>query len=46
VNEAVRRLVHVDMPKQDILKLLDDSIYDKEKKELLSRKILEAIKKW
>lgn len=46
VNEAVRRLVQTDMPKKNILKLLDDSIYDKEKKELLDRKILEAIKNW
>jgi hypothetical protein len=46
VREATKRLIHIEMSKKDILKLLDESIYDEEKRELLNGKILEAIKKW
>ena len=46
VREAIKRFIHIEMQKQNILKLLDESIYDKEKRELLNRKLLEAIKKW
>ena len=32
--------------KEEVLKLLDESVYDKEKKELLNQVVLEAIEKW
>lgn len=37
---------YIEMAKKSILRLLDESVYDKEKRELLNEKILEAIKKW
>ena len=46
VRESIKRFIHIEMSKQNILKLLDESVYDKEKRELLNRKLLEAIKKW
>ena len=46
VRETIKRFIHIEMRKQNILKLLDESVYDKEKRELLNRKLLEAIKKW
>jgi len=46
VREAIKRLIHTEMSKRNILELLDESTYDEKKKELLNEKILEAIEKW
>ena len=46
VREAIKRLIHTEMPKKNILRLLDESVYDKEKRELLNEEILKAIKRW
>ena len=46
VNEAIKRLVHIEMPKLKILELLDDSLIDKENAILLNGKVLEAISRW
>lgn len=45
-REAIKRLIHIEMTKKNILKLLDESVYDKEKMEMLNQEILEAIEKW
>ena len=46
VNEAIKRMVHIEMPKLKILELLDDSLIDKENAILLNEKVLEAISRW
>lgn len=46
LREAIQRFIHIKMPKEDILKLIDESVYDKEKKEQLNQIVVEAIKKW
>jgi hypothetical protein len=46
VREAIKRMVHMDMPKQKILELLDASIIDKDSAILLNEKVTEAINKW
>lgn len=46
VREAIKQFIHIEMPKEDILKLIDESVYDKEKREQLGQIILEATKKW
>lgn len=46
VREAIKRLIHIEMSKQTFLRLLDESVYDEEKRKLLNRTVLEAMKKW
>ena len=46
VSEAIQRFIHIEMPKKAILELIDDSVYDEEKREQLNQVVLEAIKKW
>lgn len=46
VREAIQRFIHIEMPKKAILELIDDSVYDEEKREQLNQIVLEAIKKW
>ena len=46
VREAIKRLIHTGMLKRTILKLLDESVYDEKKQELLNERISEAIEKW
>lgn len=46
VREAIKRFVHIEMRKEDILRLIDESVYDEEKREQLNQIVLEAIKKW
>jgi hypothetical protein len=46
VREAIKRLIHIDMSKQDILRLLDESVYDESKRVLLNQIVTEAINKW
>lgn len=46
VREAIKRLIYIDLPKQKILQLLDESVYDDKKKASLNEVVAEAIKKW
>lgn len=46
LRKAIKRFIHIDMSKQDILKLIDESIYDENKKEQLNKVVSEASKKW
>jgi len=46
VKEAIKRMVHMDMPKPKILELLDASVIDKKTATLLNEKVTEAISKW
>ena len=46
LREAIKRFIHIEMPKKGILKLLDDSVFDQDKKKMLKEIILEAQKKW
>ncbi|MDQ1278909.1 MAG: hypothetical protein QG670_169 [Thermoproteota archaeon] len=46
VRDAIKRLIHIEMPKQQFLTLLDESVYDKEKGDRLNQIVMEAIKKW
>jgi len=46
LREAIKRFTHIETSKQGILELLDESVYDRAKRELLNQIILEAIKKW
>lgn len=46
VREAIKRLIHIEMPKQKILELLDESAYDDEKRVVLSKIVAEAIRNW
>jgi hypothetical protein len=46
VREAIKRFIHIEMPKEDILNLIDESVYDKEKRNELNRMVLEAINQW
>ena len=40
VRESINRLAHANMPKQDILRLLDDSFFGKEKDQILAERVL------
>jgi hypothetical protein len=46
VREAIKRLIHIEMSKQKFLTLLDESVYDEEKRVLLNQIVMEAMKKW
>jgi len=46
LKEAIKRFIHIEMPKEDLLKLLDGSVYDKEKMAQLNEVVLKAIEKW
>ena len=46
VREAIKRLIHIEMSKQKILELLDESVYDDKKRVFLSEIVVEAIKNW
>lgn len=58
VREAIKRFIHLEIPqdmltelkgkgtKQKFLGLLDEAIYDEEKKKILDGLLEEAIKKW
>ena len=46
VKEAIKRLVHIEMDKPKFLELLDEAMYDEEKKKILDKLLAEAIKKW
>jgi hypothetical protein len=46
VREAIKRLIHIEMSKQKFLTLLDESVYDEEKRVLLNQIVTEAMKKW
>ena len=46
VRDAIKRFIHIEMRKEDILRLVEESVYDKEKREQLNQIVLEAIKKW
>jgi hypothetical protein len=57
VNEAIKRFIHVELPhimlselkgkgmKQKFLGLLDESVYDEDKREILNTILKEAIQK-
>ena len=46
VAEVIKRLVYIEKSKDEFLKLLDESVYDKKKLEELNQIVTEAIKKW
>ena len=46
IREAIKRFIPIEMAKDEILELLDKSVYDEAEKEQLNRLILEAIEKW
>jgi hypothetical protein len=46
VREAIKRLIHIEMPKQDFISLLDESVHNAEKTFSLNDIVREAIKKW
>lgn len=46
VREAIKRLLHIEMTKQKFLELLDESVYDEKKRQLLNQLVKEAINKW
>lgn len=46
VRRAIRRFIHIDMPKKRILMLTDRSVYDEEKRDELVRIISEAGRRW
>lgn len=58
VRDAIKRFIHIEVPtemlkelkgkgiKQKFLSLLDEAIYDEEKKKILNELLEEAIKKW
>ena len=46
VSEAIKRLIHIEMPKQEFLTLLDESVYDEGRRALLNQIVMEAMKKW
>lgn len=46
VREAIKRLIHIEMPKEKFLELLDQAVYDCKKAAMLNEIVTEAIKKW
>lgn len=46
VGEAIKRLIHIEMSKQNFLTLLDESVCSEEKKRELNQIVTEAINKW
>jgi DNA-binding transcriptional regulator YhcF (GntR family) len=46
VREAIKRLIHIDMSKEKYLTLLDESVYDEEKRKCLTKTVMESMKKW
>lgn len=46
VREAIKRLIHIEMSKENFLTLLDESVYDEEKRILLNQIVREAMEKW
>jgi hypothetical protein len=46
MREAIRRLIHIDMKKQDIIKLLDESVYNVEKEKVLEETVKKSLEKW
>ena len=46
LREAIKIVVHIDSSKEEMLHLLDESIYDFEKKEQLGKIVSDAVKKW
>ena len=46
VREAIKRFIHIEMPKKDFLQLLDESVYDEAKRAYLNQIVLMAIEKW
>ena len=46
LNEVIKLFIHIEMSKKDLLTLLDESVYDVERKEQLRQIVSEATKKW
>lgn len=46
VRESIKRFIHIELSKERFLDLLDEAVYDTEKKKLLYETLSEAIKKW
>lgn len=46
VRQAIKRLIHIEMSKEEFLTLLDESVYDEEKRARLNHIVMEAMKKW
>lgn len=46
VRESIQRFIHIEMPKKRFLGLLDEAVYDTERRKLLCTTVKEAIKKW
>lgn len=43
---SIKRLIHIEEPKDEILKLLDEAVYDEEKRRQLEKTILESLSSW
>jgi len=46
VREAIKRLIHIEMPRENFLTLLDESVYDEEKRKSLNKIVTESMNKW
>ena len=46
VREAIKRFIHIEMPKKGFLQLLDESVYNEAKRAYLNQIVLMAIEKW
>jgi len=46
VKESIKRMIHIKMAKQNFLELIDEAVFDEEKKKLLTTLVEEAIEKW
>jgi hypothetical protein len=46
LKEAIKLFIHIEMSKKDLIKLLDESVYDIERKEQLRQIVSEATNKW
>ncbi len=46
VREAIKRLIHIEIPKLKILELLDESVFDDKKRVALNELVSDAINKW
>jgi len=46
VREAIKRVIHIEMPRENLLTLLDESVYDPDKRQCLDKIVKESMKKW
>jgi hypothetical protein len=46
LKEAIKRFIHINMSKRDIIRLIDESIYNKSKREQLNQIVSKAVEEW